>query len=506
MRAASSDCRRDGYARRRPEETLLYQIVQAHFPAVRERAEEHGGLPKFVTREFEEYLRCGILSEGCLHLVCRACGHEHVVGLSCKRRGFCPSCLGRRMADSAVHLERSVLPAVAVRHWICSLPWGLRALLGYDRVLAANVANAFATELSRSLKKKAKAALKLRSVSDAHTGSVLAVQRTDSALRLNVHFHVLALDGVYVRDKASDGLVFQPLGTPTRAEVANIAARTAARIEKILKKAGRSLDAEMPEQPPELCDKEPGLAACYGAAAQGGCVSGDRAGLPPLRLIATGDPKLPTDDPSDPVAEVRGVNLHARQVVDGRDRRRLERLARYICRPPIAQERLTLRPDGTLELELKSTWKDGTRAFVFCPEDLVLRLVAAIPPPRWHMLRYFGILSSHCRLRKEVVPRPAADPTAFGPPPAAGDQLELRFEDLSDGEPPRRNRWAWLLAHVFRVDVETCERCGGPMRWVDVATTRRSAARLLAELGLGPQPPPEPKPIAFGQLALPFRK
>jgi hypothetical protein len=40
-----------------------------------------------------------------------------------------------------------------------------------------------------------------------------------------------------------------------------------------------------------------------------------RAGLPPLRLIVSVDPKLPTDDPKDPVAEVRGVNRHARQVL-----------------------------------------------------------------------------------------------------------------------------------------------------------------------------------------------
>jgi hypothetical protein len=48
-----------------------------------------------------------------------------------------------------------------------------------------------------------------------------------------------------------------------------------------------------------------------------------------------------------------------------------------------------VRPDGALELELKSVWKDGTRAVVFSPEDLVVRLIAAIPPPRWHTVRYF---------------------------------------------------------------------------------------------------------------------
>jgi hypothetical protein len=133
------------------------------------------------------------------------------------------------MADMAVHLEQRVLPAVPIRHWICSLPWGLRALLGYDRVLAARVARAFAGELERSLKRKGKAALGLRAVGDAHAGLVLAVQRTDSALRLNVHFHVLALDGVYVRDKSSGRFMFHALGTPSRAEVAGVAARTASR-------------------------------------------------------------------------------------------------------------------------------------------------------------------------------------------------------------------------------------------------------------------------------------
>ena len=103
-----------------------------HFPAMRERAEAQGGLPKFVVREFEEYLRCGIMSEGCLHLVCRTCGHSEVVALSCKRRGFCPSCGARRMTDSAALLVDEVLPAKPIRQWVLSLPFALRFLLATD--------------------------------------------------------------------------------------------------------------------------------------------------------------------------------------------------------------------------------------------------------------------------------------------------------------------------------------------------------------------------------------
>jgi hypothetical protein len=49
-----------------------------------------------------------------------------------------------------------VLPEAPVRPWICSLPWGLRALLGYDRRLCADILAAVIAELGRSLKWRAK--------------------------------------------------------------------------------------------------------------------------------------------------------------------------------------------------------------------------------------------------------------------------------------------------------------------------------------------------------------
>ena len=121
-----------------------------------------------------------------------------------------------------MHLVQGVLPRVPIRHWVCTFPWGVRAVLGYDRELCREAASAFATELSRSLKRRAKELLGLARMDDALTGSVCVVQRTDGALRLNVHLHVLALDGVYTEDAASE-LNFQALPTPTSAEVSQIA-------------------------------------------------------------------------------------------------------------------------------------------------------------------------------------------------------------------------------------------------------------------------------------------
>lgn len=511
--------RPDGYQRREPEQTALYQTLAAHWPEFLERAEELGGLPRFVVREFEQFLKCGILSHGCLHLECRDCGHSLLVALSCKRRGFCPSCIGRRMADLAVHLERAVFPEVPVRHWICSFPWGLRALLGYDQKLCADFATAFAEELSRSLRHRAKKQLGLESMSEAHTGILVAIQRVDSALRLNVHFHVLAIDGIYSRAERGDAtsdLVFQALPTPTRAEVTEIARRTALRVDRLLRAQGRHLlpregDDDGDGEPVQLALDEPGLAACYQVAANGVGVSGPRAGQPPLRLLgggggaasggASSDDKH--DGPDEPVGEYGGINLYAKQAVHGRDRKQLEKLCRYITRPPVANERLSLRDDGRLELEFKRAWKDGTRAIVLEPYDLITRLVAAVPPPGQHQVRYFGVLSSHSLLRGEIVPQPPD----IEPAPTAGDQLPLGFEEdeaAGAGEKPRKP-WSWLLRHIFQVDMDRCQRCGGKMRWVEAATTPEAVNRLLADHGLGPRAPPEPLPPIVGQLCLPFR-
>jgi len=100
------------YVRHRPETTLLYQIVQEYWPEFQAELAIHGKtLPKYVTKEFDEYLKCGRLEHGFLRVKCESCHEEKLVAFSCKKRGFCPSCGARRMADSAARL------ATLVRSW-----------------------------------------------------------------------------------------------------------------------------------------------------------------------------------------------------------------------------------------------------------------------------------------------------------------------------------------------------------------------------------------------------
>jgi len=99
------------YQRHRPEQTLLYRIIDVYYPAFTAHlAEQSRELPGYVQCEFEDYRKCGRLEYGFLRVRCESCRAEHLVAFSCKRRGFCPSCGARRMAESAALLVVGAAP------------------------------------------------------------------------------------------------------------------------------------------------------------------------------------------------------------------------------------------------------------------------------------------------------------------------------------------------------------------------------------------------------------
>ena len=130
------------YAPHDPSQTLLYQVVAAHLEtllAALDADPDARGLLAYVEREFYDYLQCGVLAHGFLRLGCDTCHQELLLAFSCKRRGFCPSCAGRRMAQMAVHLVKRVLPWVPIRQWVVSVPIPLRYWMESSRNLTAQV-------------------------------------------------------------------------------------------------------------------------------------------------------------------------------------------------------------------------------------------------------------------------------------------------------------------------------------------------------------------------------
>ena len=230
-----------GYARRRPEQTDLHRLLSARLPAFLDRAADAGGLPMFIRRTLESYLGCGRLERGFARVWCPVCRDDLLVALSCKLRGICPSCGGRSMADTAAHLVDRVLPPVAVRQWVLTLPWHLRRRLAYDADLTTAVLALFIRSVERFY---ARVGAARHGVRGGRTGSVTAIQRFGSALNLNPHLHALFLDGVYVRRSPTGPLRFVRLRALTDADVAEVLGELAAGLHSLLVRRGLSDLAE----------------------------------------------------------------------------------------------------------------------------------------------------------------------------------------------------------------------------------------------------------------------
>lgn len=69
-------------------------------------------------------------------------------------------------------------------------------------------------------------------------------------------------------------------------------------------------------------------------------------------------------------------------------RKELEHLCRYITRPAIANERLTLNDAGQVVLTLKTPYRDGTTHIVMSPLEFMQRLAALIPRPRLNLISF----------------------------------------------------------------------------------------------------------------------
>lgn len=111
--------------------TTLYGPVPQHAATFFSETQATAGadLPKFGQRRVRRFLECGILAHGFLRLRCGDCGHDQLLAFSCKRRGLCPSCGARSMAQTAAHLVDQVILKVPVRQWVLSLSIPLRLLL-----------------------------------------------------------------------------------------------------------------------------------------------------------------------------------------------------------------------------------------------------------------------------------------------------------------------------------------------------------------------------------------
>jgi hypothetical protein len=327
---------------------------------------------------------------------------------------------------------------------------------------------------------------------------------------LNVHYHVVFLEGVYL-DRTDQGLTprFVKGEPPSDTDITAVLQKISRRVIRTLRQLGY-LEADsvaaMATGYDPLLDNEPELARTMAASVTQRIAFGERAGQT-VRRIGSGfgyegeRPALA----GPRCASVHGFSLHANTQVPAHRRDQLERLLRYTARGAVALERLAEDAHGDLVYTFTKPWSDGTTGMTLSPLELLEKLAAIVPLPRVHLVRYAGCLAPHSKLREAIIPTPR--------------QQGVDGEEAKTGT----SYWSWarLLGRVFALDMAIClpPLCGrrepgdlpwcrgGSLRIIAAITQESVITRILRHLKLASVPPPNracpcsPSNVRLGRLS-----
>ena len=321
--AVAGAARAGEYARHRPEQTLLYQLVEQYCSAfVEHLAARDRTLPVHVQREFADYLKCGRLEQGFLRVRCMDCHAERLVAFICKRRGFCPSCGARRMAEGAALLVDEVLPREPMRQWVLSVPFAFRYLFATDPAVMGQVLGIVTRAIASHL---VKAAGYLHTT--AQTG-----------------------DGVYVT--TGKRLTFRRVPPPTVAALEKLVYVISKRVGRALERQGLLVrdfeNSFLTLASPEVS----GFDDLLGHSITYRIALGPHQGRKAFTLQTV--PAVAAADDNSSLAKAAGFSLHAGVASEAHEREKLERLCRYITRPAVSTERLSLTAQGNIRYRLKT--------------------------------------------------------------------------------------------------------------------------------------------------------
>ena len=214
-------------------------------------------------------------------------------------------------------------------------------------------------------------------------------------LSLNIHFHMLFLDGVYI-ERPEGTLRFRWVKAPTSTELTRLTQTVALRVGRYLERQGL---LEQDAQNSYLADD--GLEAgpmdqLLGSSIPYRIAMGPHQGRKVFTLQTLPDNNEAFDDR---VGKVAGFSLPAGVAARAHERKKLERLCRYITRPAVSEKRLSLLSNGKVRYELKTPYRDGTTHVIFDPLDFIARLVALVPKPRVNLTRFARIFPDTRPLR-----------------------------------------------------------------------------------------------------------
>jgi hypothetical protein len=280
---------------------------------------------------------------------------------------------------------------------------------------------------------------------------------------------MLIPDGVYLTDTGLPYL--KALSAPTRAELQALVQRISERIGRHLERKGLLVrDVQSSHLVFDPSDEDDALAELRGHSIAYRIAFGPHRGRKAFMLQSL--PSRGEPPGSERVAQASGFSLHAGVAAGADQRGALERLCRYIARPAVAIERLSLTAQGHIRYALKTPYRDGTTHVIFEPLDFLARLAALVPSPGVNLTRYHGVFAPNHRLRARIVPaqrgRGAADAAGQG-------RATPKHVSMS---------WAQRLKRVFGIEIESCEHCGGAVKIIASIEDPQVIGRILEHLGL----------------------
>ena len=339
-----------------------------------------------------------------------------------------------------------MLPHEPMRQWVLSFPYQLRFLFASRPELMSKVLSIVYRAIASHLIKKAGLTLKT-----AQTGAVTLIQRFGSALNLNVHFHMLFLDGIYTKNKPGKTGFQRTIG-PNQQELVILVHTISHRVARYLERQGvLERDEENSYLQLDGMDEDP-MQQLIGCSVSYRIAVGPQQGRKVFTLQTL--PAVEEDDRYVQVAKESGFSLHAGVAAQAWERDKLERLCRYISRPAISEKRLSLTSAGNIRYKLKTPYSDGTTHVIFEPLDFISKLASLVPKPRVNLTRFHGVFAPNSKHRTLVTPAKRGK----------GKQKGNQNEDKTLDERRAAMTWAQRLKRVFNIDVEICSHCGGAVK------------------------------------------
>ena len=167
------------------------------------------------------------------------------------------------MAETAAHLVENIIPWVQVRQYVLSVPIPLRYWMASDKKLLAKVHKVFASEVERFYTERS---------TKNRSGSIAFVQRFGSALNLNVHFHMLQIEGLY-EPRTTGRPKFRKGKPPTNKDIESLVSKISKRVVRLLRRTGHLGELGPDETPVDpLFEEDPTYASCMSASVKNGAI------------------------------------------------------------------------------------------------------------------------------------------------------------------------------------------------------------------------------------------